>query len=52
MLSNSVFYRDVYIPEVWEQTAKETRERSETEEPFGRMICTISNGRGSKHYED
>lgn len=52
MLTNSVFYRDVYMLEAWDQSAKETRERSETEELFGRMLCTILDGRGSKRYED
>lgn len=52
MLSKPVFYRDTYVPEVWEQSAERTRERNETEELFGRMLCTISGGRSSKHYED
>lgn len=52
MLTNSVFYRDDYVPEVWEQSAERTRERNETEELFGRMLHTISGGRSSKLYED
>lgn len=52
MLFNSVFYRDAYVPEVWEEDAKETRERNETEELFGRMLCTISGRKYPKSYED
>lgn len=52
MLTNSVFYRDSYVPEVWKQSSKEARERSETEELFGRMLYAISAGRSSKRYED